>query len=53
MVESAISKAGDQFPEELVLADLRTASDFLQEVTGKRTTEDLLDAIFSTFCVGK
>jgi len=51
--ERAISAAGEQCPEELVLADLRIAADFLQEVTGKRTTEDLLEAIFSTFCVGK
>jgi len=36
-----------------VLADLREASDYLREVTGKRTTDDLLDAIFSAFCIGK
>jgi tRNA U34 5-carboxymethylaminomethyl modifying GTPase MnmE/TrmE len=37
----------------LVLADVREAAEALQEVTGKRTTDDLLDAIFSAFCVGK
>jgi tRNA modification GTPase len=52
-IERAVSAAGGQFPEELVLADLRIATDYLQEVTGQRTTEDLLEAIFSTFCIGK
>jgi tRNA modification GTPase len=40
-------------PEEVLLSDLRLAADLLQEVTGKRTTDDLLAAIFSRFCVGK
>jgi tRNA modification GTPase len=42
-----------QTPEELLLSDLREALDSLQEVSGRRTTEDLLDAIFSQFCIGK
>jgi tRNA modification GTPase len=42
-----------QTPEELVLSDIRMALDSLQEVSGKRTTEDLLEAIFSKFCIGK
>jgi tRNA modification GTPase len=52
-LEDTISLGGANVPEELVLADLREASDYLREVTGKRTTDDLLDAIFSTFCIGK
>jgi tRNA modification GTPase len=39
--------------EEFVLADLQEASGALQEVTGGRTTEDLLAHIFSRFCIGK
>ena len=42
-----------QMPEELLLSDLRLATELLQEVTGRRTTEDLLTAIFSKFCIGK
>jgi len=45
--------AGDQVPEELLLADLQRARAALEEVTGRRTTEDLLGEIFSKFCVGK
>ncbi len=52
-LEDTLSLYGSSVPEELVLADLRQATEFLQEVTGKRTTNDLLDAIFSTFCIGK
>jgi tRNA modification GTPase len=42
-----------QMPENVLLSDLRLAADLLQEVTGKRTTDDLLTAIFSRFCIGK
>lgn len=52
-LEVALSGSGAGLPEELVLADVRTAVEFLQEVTGKRTTDDLLETIFSSFCIGK
>jgi len=38
---------------DLVAADLRVAAQALGEVVGKTGTEDLLDRIFSTFCIGK
>ncbi|MGO8678323.1 MAG: tRNA uridine-5-carboxymethylaminomethyl(34) synthesis GTPase MnmE [Limisphaerales bacterium] len=38
---------------DLVAADLRIAVDAVGEIVGKTTTEDLLDAIFSQFCIGK
>lgn len=38
---------------ELVAEELRTAQQHLDEITGKFTTDDLLGAIFSSFCVGK
>ena len=40
-------------PEELVLADLQDARAALEEITGKRTSEDLLQRIFERFCIGK
>jgi tRNA modification GTPase len=45
--------AGDRLPEEFVLADLQDAQAALDEVTGKRAPDDLLNHIFSRFCVGK
>lgn len=38
---------------DLVAADLRAAVSAVGEVVGKTTTADLLDAIFSEFCIGK
>jgi tRNA modification GTPase len=39
--------------EELVLAELAAARRALEEITGRRTPDDLLEHIFATFCVGK
>ncbi len=39
--------------EELAAAEVRTALDQLGKVTGAVYTEDVLDHIFSRFCVGK
>ena len=39
--------------EEFPLLDLQEASGALQEVTGQRTSDDLLQHIFSRFCIGK
>ncbi len=38
---------------ELVALDLRIAVGAVGEIVGKTTTEDLLDSIFSQFCIGK
>lgn len=38
---------------DLLSIDLRSALDSLGKVTGAVTTDDLLDEIFSSFCIGK
>ncbi|MSR43533.1 MAG: tRNA uridine-5-carboxymethylaminomethyl(34) synthesis GTPase MnmE [Pedosphaera sp.] len=38
---------------ELAALDLRIAVNAVGEIVGKTTTEDLLDSIFSQFCLGK
>jgi tRNA modification GTPase len=38
---------------ELAAAELRIAVNAIGEIVGKTTTEDLLDSIFSQFCLGK
>jgi tRNA modification GTPase len=52
-LERAASAARAQVPEEFVLADINDARALLEEVTGARTTEDLLGHIFASFCIGK
>ncbi len=41
------------FPLDAVSQDLEDALGALGEITGETTPEDILDAVFSTFCVGK
>jgi tRNA modification GTPase len=49
----AVENPGAPVAEEFVLIDLQDARAALEEVTGKRTPEDVLGHIFSRFCVGK
>jgi tRNA modification GTPase len=38
---------------ELVAVDFHIAINAIGEIVGKTSTEDLLDSIFSQFCIGK
>ena len=38
---------------ELVAEELRLAQEYLSEITGQFTSDDLLGRIFSSFCIGK
>lgn len=38
---------------ELLAEDLREAQNYLSEITGEFTSDDLLGRIFSSFCIGK
>lgn len=49
----AFSESRECLPEEFVLADVRGALRALEDVTGRRTADGLLDDIFATFCIGK
>jgi tRNA U34 5-carboxymethylaminomethyl modifying GTPase MnmE/TrmE len=49
----ALSSSQGKIPEEFLLADLQDAAAHLQEITGRRSTEDLLRHIFERFCIGK
>ena len=50
---TGVDAAGESLNEELVLADLAAARQAFEEVVGKRTSEDVLRAIFARFCIGK
>jgi tRNA modification GTPase len=49
----ALEALRDDYTLELVAMDLRIATNAVGEIVGKTTTEDLLDSIFSQFCLGK
>ena len=49
----ALTESNNDISEEFVLSDLQEASAALQEITGRRTTDDLLAHIFERFCIGK
>ena len=48
-----IEALGAEHSLELVAVDLRIAVNAVGEIVGRTTTEDLLDAVFSQFCIGK
>lgn len=50
---AAAFAAGHSMPEEFVLADLQEARAALEEITGRRTADDVLAHIFERFCIGK
>jgi tRNA modification GTPase len=40
-------------PEEFLLVDLQDARAALEEITGRRTSDDVIAHIFTRFCIGK
>ncbi len=52
-LDDVIASLENGMPPDLVSVDLRISLDALGEIVGKTTTEDILDRIFSQFCVGK
>ena len=52
-VEEGSRQLNEQHAAELLAEELRQAQQALGEITGEFTTEDLLDRIFSSFCIGK
>ena len=52
-LQDALGALDDGVSEEFPLLDLQEASAALQEITGKRTPEDVLRRIFERFCIGK
>ena len=49
----AIESLDASMPPEFIAVDLRSSLDAIGEIVGKTTTEDILDRIFSQFCIGK
>lgn len=52
-VKHAIVSADDNYTLDAVVQDLEDSLDYLGEVTGDVTPDDVLGSIFENFCVGK
>jgi tRNA modification GTPase len=50
---AAQTGVANRTPHEMLLLDLYNALRPLDEITGATTTDDILNLIFSTFCIGK
>ena len=50
---AAHTAADARIPHEMLLLDLYNALRALDEITGATTNDDILNLIFSTFCIGK
>jgi tRNA modification GTPase len=52
-LEQARIAAGLGIPHEMLLLDLYSALRPIDAITGATTADDILNRIFSTFCIGK
>jgi tRNA modification GTPase len=52
-LNKSVESIKGRLPSEFVALDLRGALDALGDITGATTTDDILDYVFSQFCIGK
>jgi tRNA modification GTPase len=52
-LDAAVTAVRGSVPHEMVLLDLYSALRPLDEITGVTTNDDILNLIFSRFCIGK
>src|SRR5438876_8672366 len=52
-LDAAAAAVRKNIPHEMVLLDLYNGLRALDEITGATTTDDILNLIFSSFCIGK
>jgi tRNA modification GTPase len=52
-LDAATTAVAGKIPHEMLLLDLYNALRPLDAITGATTTDDILNLIFSTFCIGK
>jgi tRNA modification GTPase len=49
----ALTAMDEGLSEEFIASDLRGALDAVGEIVGETLTEDIIERIFATFCIGK
>jgi tRNA modification GTPase len=52
-LEAAAHAVSNKIPHEMIMLDLYGALRPLDAITGETTTDDILNLIFSSFCIGK
>lgn len=52
-IDEALNSIEQWLPIDMVAIDIKSSWDYLGEITGDAVNEDLVDQIFSQFCVGK
>ena len=53
MMQKALEAMENNLSEEFPSSDLRIAYDLIGEITGETARDDILDRVFSRFCIGK
>jgi len=52
-IDKALEAIKNDMGYEFIAFDLKEASSYMEEILGKVTSEDILNNIFSNFCIGK
>lgn len=52
-INNAINNVSNLLPVDMIAIDIKKAWDLLGEITGESYQEELLDTLFSKFCLGK
>ncbi len=52
-IENAIKTIKMNYSEEYIITDLKSANSRIAEITGENTENEILNKIFSKFCIGK
>jgi len=52
-LKDVLTGLGNNVTGDFLAMDIHQALHYLGEITGEITTDDLLDNIFSKFCIGK